>query len=287
MPVTEYIVPTRHGPVAIADSGGPDMPILLLHGSSTGKDVFAEQLGSPLADMHRLIAIDLPGHGDSPDAVDPAATYTVSGYAEVVEDVLARLRLERAVVYGWSMGGHVAIELMTRNPAIAGIMISGTPPLSSGLLGMLRGFHASWDMLLASKEKFSERDIERFARMCFADEVEPTDLDAVRSTDGRVRSHFGKSLMRLDQRSAVLHAGVPVAMINGAADPLVKLSYLDTLDIPMLWEGRGHAIPGAAHAPFRQAPQQFNVHLHRFATDIAVRELSRHDSVEAEIARRA
>ena len=60
-----------------------------------------------------------------------------------------------------------------RPELVAGLMLTGAPPVSRGPIGMLRGFHASWDMLLASKEVFSARDVERYAQLCYGDNATP------------------------------------------------------------------------------------------------------------------
>src|SRR4051812_21388467 len=82
---------TRHAEIALRETSGKGMPVLLIHGSGSSKDVFAKQMESPLADIYRMIAIDLPGHGASSNPADAAATYTVTGLADVVEDVLTEL----------------------------------------------------------------------------------------------------------------------------------------------------------------------------------------------------
>src|SRR5687768_7481842 len=96
-------IKTRQAEISIRDSGGDGFPLLLLHGAGASKDVFAHQFESPIAAQYRMIALDLPGHGDSTDARDPAKTYSMAGYAETVSEVMAALGVRRAAVYGWSL----------------------------------------------------------------------------------------------------------------------------------------------------------------------------------------
>ena len=63
---------------------------------------------------------------------------------------------------GWSLGGHVGIELMARHPGVTGLMIVGAPPVGRGPVAMLRGFQTNLDLLLAAKEQFTEREAQRF-----------------------------------------------------------------------------------------------------------------------------
>ena len=154
----------------------PVCRLLMLHGSGSSKEVFSRQFDSRLADRFRMIAIDLPGHGGSSDAADPGKTYTIGGLAGVVSAVADRLGLGRFAILGWSLGGHIAIEMMSARSDIAGLVLCATPPLGRGPLASFRGFHTNWDLLLASREKFSQRDAERLRRLCFRDAGDPSFL---------------------------------------------------------------------------------------------------------------
>lgn len=267
----DFTLRTRHARLRISDSGGDGTPILLLHGTGSTRHAFLKQFESDLASRHRLVAPDLPGHGESTDAVAPELDYTLGGFTSVVANVIDLLGLTKVVVYGWSLGGHIGIELL-QNPAVAGLMIGGAPPTSKGPLGMLRAFQPSWDMLLASKERYSDRDVLRFHELCFPNGSDPVLLEAVRRADGRARSILVKSLMRgdgSDQRRAVEEAHVPVAIVNGSDEPFVRLGYLDGIHSPALWKGAPQVIDGAGHAPFWDRPAIFNALLGQFTADAA------------------
>jgi pimeloyl-ACP methyl ester carboxylesterase len=261
---------TPDAQIRLTESGGKGLPLVLLHGSGTSRAVFDRQFDSPLAERFRLIALDLPGHGESSDAADPASGYTMPGFARVVMDVLAELDVQRFALFGWSLGGHVAIELMSRHRGLRGTMLMGAPPVAAGPLGMLRGFHANWDMLLASKERFSPRDMARYVELCFGASPPAAALADVARADGRVRVQVSRSMLRgegADQRRTVEQAPAPVAMVNGENDPLIRLGYLGSLNYTNLWEGRVHLMAGCGHAAFRDQPEVFNALLERFAGD--------------------
>jgi pimeloyl-ACP methyl ester carboxylesterase len=269
--LTARTIRTAVGNISLLETGGTGLPLVMIHGAGASKEVFIRQLESPLGEQHRIIALDLPGHGDSDDAQHPASAYTLRGFAATIAEVMAALDVSRAAVYGWSLGGHIAIELLASNPAVAGLMLTGAPPVAAGPLGMLRGFHTHWDLLLASKEHFSARDAERFHHLCFGEEGSPTFLRAIERADGRARPIVFRSMMRgecADQKRAVESATVPIAMINGAHDPIVRLGYLSSLHYRTLWENRCYVIAGAGHAPFWSTPSPFNELLGRFLHDV-------------------
>ncbi|MGX5849788.1 alpha/beta fold hydrolase [Mesorhizobium sp. PL10] len=277
MSVTDRTIRTPQADLRLSQSSGSGMPIVMIHGSGSSRAVFARQFDSPLADAHRLIAFDLPGHGESSDARDPATAYTVTGLAQTTARLLDLLGIDRAIIFGWSLGGHVAIELASFHHAVGGLVLTGAPPVSRGPLGMLRGFHANWDMLLTSKKVYSERDIERFEALCFGDTASPSFREAIRRTDGRLRAGVARSMFAgkgADQKQVVEHASFPVAVINGEHDPLVRLSYFETVAYASLWE-QCHVIPDAGHAPFWEQPELFNPLLSRFAETVVKQSAAR------------
>ena len=264
-------VDTPYAAVSLTETDGAGSPIVLLHGGGADRHVFDAQLHSRLGERHHLVALDLPGHGESSNASDPQVAYTLPGFAATVAFALDRLNIARATVFGWSLGGHVGVELLAIRPdLVSGLMLTGAPPIGRGPLAVLRGFHASWDMLLASKANFNNHDIERYATLCYGPGAPASLHNAILRTDGRARAIFARSLMQgqgSDQRHVVQHAQVPVAIVNGEHDPLVRLSYFDTLERSHLWNGSQHVLAGAGHAAFRDKPERFNALLMRFAAD--------------------
>jgi pimeloyl-ACP methyl ester carboxylesterase len=104
-------VQAKGGPVNVLDIGeGP--AVVFLHGLAGCWQNWLENI-APLAADHRVIAIDLPGFGESPL---PAGAISVSGYARLVVEVLDTLAVPRATIVGNSMGGFVACEMAIRFP---------------------------------------------------------------------------------------------------------------------------------------------------------------------------
>jgi pimeloyl-ACP methyl ester carboxylesterase len=63
-------------------------------------------------------------------------------------------------------------------------------------------------------------------------------------------------------------AQIPIAVVNGGADRIVNLDYIDTVAFANLWDGRCHRLAGLGHAPFWEAPSEFNPILERFLRDL-------------------
>ena len=91
---------------------GKGRPIVLLHGLGASKITWLPLL-APLAEKHRVIVPDLPGHGESDK---PRQEYTPRFYARIVRHLMDAVDVERAVVVGNSLGGRIALELALRSP---------------------------------------------------------------------------------------------------------------------------------------------------------------------------
>jgi pimeloyl-ACP methyl ester carboxylesterase len=89
----------------------PGAPIVLIHGYAASLHWW-DRLVPLLAKDHRVITIDLLGHGGSEK---PSSGYRMTDQAAIVGEALSQLRVQAAVVVGHSMGGNVATDLATQS----------------------------------------------------------------------------------------------------------------------------------------------------------------------------
>ena len=270
----QQTVETSHARIAVTDSEGAGPDVLLIHGNSSCKEVFRHQLEREIGRRYRCVAIDLPGHGASSDATDPQRTYTMPGYADTAIEVLDKLGIGKVAVVGWSLGGHIGIEMLPRSNDIAGLLITGTPPVGKGQESVAAGFLPSEHMGLAGQEVFSDAEAELYAHATCGINApfEPFLLDAVRRTDGRARRLMFEAFLAgvgSDQRQIVETSQVPLCVANGGAEPFVNNDYCRTIAYANLWHGRVHIFPGVGHAPFWEAPADFDAVLGRFLADVS------------------
>ncbi len=268
----DAFVETSHATIAVRQSRGRGLPVVLLHESSCGKDVFDAQLRSGLGRAHRLIALDLPGHGASSDAFDPERTYSLPGYADTVLEVLEVLGIDQVAAVGWSLGGHVALELMASFPGLVGVMISGAMPIGHDLSALRQAVRPLG--AFAGQRTLTEDEVVSFARAAVGGPPDPAVVDAIRRADGCARSLMLNSLIAgdyADERLLVEGLQTPVAIVNGADDPLIDCDALQALAYAALWRDTCHLIPRAGHAPFLDAPQLFNLLLSSFLSDMDAR----------------
>jgi pimeloyl-ACP methyl ester carboxylesterase len=117
---------TRHARLSTLEAGiGP--PVLAIHGLGGTKGSFLFTAAA-LADRFRVVAVDLPGFGDSDKPI--GAAYDPRFFAEAMIDLLDALELERADLIGNSLGGRVALEVALREPERVGRLALLAPSLA-------------------------------------------------------------------------------------------------------------------------------------------------------------
>jgi pimeloyl-ACP methyl ester carboxylesterase len=108
-------------------SEGSDHPLVLLHGAFGFAEAWAPILPT-LTKSHQVIAIELEGHGHTRDLARPLS------YQQMVEDtaaLLRQLKIENADLFGYSMGGVVALGIAMRYPELVRkLAILGSSTLS-------------------------------------------------------------------------------------------------------------------------------------------------------------
>ena len=170
---------TREGTrLAYEDAGEGEPALVLVHGVACHR-AFMEPQAEFLRRSHRVIAVDLRGHGKS-DA--PRQRYTIAALAEDVGWMCERLDLAPVVVVGHSLGGLVALELAAARPDLvrAAVLIDsvllpgeGREHAVAGLVaglrgpdpgGVLRGYFRSSSVLTTTRPCATGSSSRRFVR---------------------------------------------------------------------------------------------------------------------------
>lgn len=254
--------------LSYVERAGSRIPIIFLHGSGFSKEVFSKQFAGQALEDHHLIAVDLPGHGESSDAADPNATYSYRGFAAAIGEFIKRKSLDRCIVVGWSLGGHAAFEMLDDMPQVAGVFAFGAPPAPTGPLGLIRSLHISTNLLLMSKAEYTQLDAERFELTCFGQHSNGEFVQKLLRTDEKMRPCLSRSVMAgvgISQRERVESTRVPICLLHGGLDPIVRTRYMLSIQGPSLFRGRTIVFNDAGHAPFADSQIEFDGLLKQFS----------------------
>jgi pimeloyl-ACP methyl ester carboxylesterase len=127
---------------------GAGEPVVLLHGLHSSALLSWQMPGvvNLLAKKFQVIALDLPGHGES-DKPDDEGAYGM----EMVEDVarlLDHLKIQKAHLVGYSMGGMIAVKFMAKYPdRVRSGVIGGMGWLREG-----SGLQKMWERMKARED---------------------------------------------------------------------------------------------------------------------------------------
>ena len=99
---------------------GTGRPLIVLHGGVLNAETCFGAMIPRLAEAHQVIAVDLQGHGHTADTDRPV---TLANFAADVVGLLNHLGIDRADLFGFSLGSLVSIEMAVAYPARVGRLV--------------------------------------------------------------------------------------------------------------------------------------------------------------------
>jgi len=255
------VVETSAGPLAY-DSRGEGGTVVMLPSGAHRRGDF-DELRALLPGRFRTIAIDWPGHGDSPAG---SGEHSAMRFADLAEEAVAALAPEGAVVLGNSVGGFAAGRLAIRRPELVRGLVfvdgggfDGRPPQARAFCalmarpGFLRRVYPAFSRLYMR----SQTDADRRAREAA--------LETVANDAGRaIVSGLWRSFASPEHDLCAGAPGIaaPTLIVWGRRDPVIplrvgrravelipgaQLAVLDTGHVPHTGDPQGFA---AALVPF-------------------------------------
>lgn len=255
--------------VRVLEAGAPDAPVLLLvHGWAVSAYLWRHNIKPLAAAGHRVLAVDLPGHGLS-DAPSAPGSYTVQAFARYVLETLDACGVARAAVAGQSMGGKVAVQAALDAPErVSQLLLYGAvgfgliPPWQalSPLLPMPPG---GWISRLIPREAiafvqhrvygklgfFTERDVDEYWA--------PTQFPAVVRAQLQMLQEFQWGLW---DEATLQRLRTPTHVIFGTRDRTVRPRHAEAL-ARALPQGRITWIPDGGHVVMEEVPAQVNAQM--------------------------
>ena len=127
------------------EAGAKDAPtILLLHGFPTSSHMFRNLIPA-LADTFHLVAPDYPGFGASSMPLVSEFDYSFDKLANILEQFVARLGLEKYFLYVMDYGAPVGYRLATKYPEkVLGLIVQNGNAYDEGLRGFWEPLKAYW-----------------------------------------------------------------------------------------------------------------------------------------------
>jgi non-heme chloroperoxidase len=268
---TRHEVRAADGVLLAVEAAGPSQgrPLVFLHGIAQSRAVWRSVLTGPLAAVHRLVAIDMRGHGDSSAPVGSEAYATGERLGGDLHAVIGGLALERPIVVAWSYGGVVLGEYLRRYGAaslggvlcVAAAVKVGKP--ARALFGPVMMDHAR--ALLSEDPAVYEAGARAFLGACPAQPLGAAFLDEGLREMLRVPAHVRRALLtRSEDYSAELAAcTAPVGTVHGTLDRVVLPQMSD--ELAAMHPGMPHVrLEGVGHLPWLEAAPPFGAAVRAF-----------------------
>ncbi|GAA2205049.1 alpha/beta hydrolase [Nonomuraea monospora] len=246
--------------IRYADSGGDGIPVVFSHGAGADHVMFDAQRDHLSALGHRVVTWDLRGHGLSRPAGAPV---TADRLIADLSALIGRLRLDRPVLVGQSLGGNLSQALVRRQPGLCrALVIIGstwnTAPLSAGDRFLLRLAAPSLSVIPAGRLP---------EVMAGASAVTPAaKADARRAFSQLTKGEFVKvwraTVGFLDPDPGY-RTPVPLCLIRGERDRTGNIAKA----MPRWAAAEGVeevVVPGAGHIANQDAPEAVNAAIETF-----------------------
>lgn len=251
-------------PIYYTDNGSGD-PILLIHGWTMNGGYWFQKNEPALAEDHRVITMDLRGHGRSGKTNDG---HTLAQYARDVRELLETEALTGVTPVGWSMGTAVLLnyfEQFGSDRLDRAVFVDQSPKFhndeewSHGLLGEFSGDAATE---LATNLEYNRASAAKpFIEAMFTEPPDGETVDEMYAettkTPTDVTTEIFLDMTYSDLRPVLDTIDVPVLLLYG------EQSKIFPTDVGAWLEG---AIPEATHVPFAESghcpfweePEKFN-----------------------------
>lgn len=239
------------------DEGAAGDAILFLHGLGGCANNWLHQRRA-FAEHHRVITLDLPGHGRSTGTRIPFRQY-----ADAAQAVLDHVNVKEVSVVGLAMGARVGITLAARSPGRVRrlTVVNGyleLPPREHERrvelydLLLRRGGVREWAQLLLEGMGVSGRAGIARGFLASADRIDPTHVNAI-----------FHQVDEADQVEEFRGLVVPVQLIVGERDRLVPSSSTEQL-AALAGNATITRLPASGHLPYLEDPATFNRTLENF-----------------------
>jgi len=237
---------------------GEGPTVLLLH-ANPGDRRDWDAIVPDLARDHRVIAIDWPGHGDSP-APAPPRDASAMHYADALAALAAELAIEDAIVVGNSVGGYAAVRLAIDEPRRVRALVLVDPGGFTAHGALSRAFCA-----VKGRECVTRRIAGRFARwylrrrtpwtaaMIARADAERDNADQV-AVDAAIWRSF--TAREHDLRTRARAVAQPTLLVWGRHDPVLRIAKDGAAARAALPHARFVELD-TGHAPYAEDPPAF------------------------------
>ena len=243
-------------PIHYSVQGTGEPALVFVHCWSCDRNLWENQVAE-FAKKHRVVTIDLPGHGKSGQ---DRKNWSVESYGEDVKTVVTKLDLKRVVLVGSSMGGPITLEAARRMPD----RVVGLVPVDTMHNVEAKVSPEQLDAVVQQLLADYKTAVTGFLNQFFFGPKTPAAVKARVTAEATARPPelavtILKAIFNYDSASALRDVKVPIRAINANLTPTnleVNRKYAPQFNVVVM--------DGFGHYPMLEDPAAFNRHLAEF-----------------------
>jgi len=249
-PASPVVAASDGVPIHYSVAGKGEPALVFVHCGGCNRNFWENQVAE-FSKTHRVVTIDLPGHGESGSG---RKSWSIESYSDDVKTVVTKLDLKRVVLVGSSMGGPIIVETAKRMPErVVGIVPVDTlqnveqklpPEQVDAVIKQLQADYKAAMTGLLNQFLFSANTPEA---------VKTRVINEVVSRQPEAALAILKGIISYDPAPALREVKVPIKAINSDLNPTkveVNRKYAPQFDAVI--------IKGTGHYPMLEDPTRFN-----------------------------
>lgn len=254
------------------DNGKGKKQIIFVHGNSQSYGSWSALLNdAALTENYKLIAMDLPGHGDSFRSKDPVNDYSLMGMSRHLKEFISNFDKEEYILVANSLGSNLVGEIAHELANCKGIMITGSSAVGKGLTpadiikpnpNLVACFMAAptdeqIDLLINDMGYNLASQINKAIKLIF------------RKTDPEFRVAMAAAIgqgLYSDELANFEKSKIPIAVVFGKEEKLLFTDHLDKIPFKK-WKDKTILIENSGHFSQLDQPKALAAIVGEFAQD--------------------
>lgn len=237
--------------------------LFFFHGNSGSAESWSKQFSDPVLSDYRLVAFDLPAHGNSA-SFTTHDKYNILFLAELmVEALQGCLYNEEYVLVSFSLGTNLVAEMLKHNIYPKGIVLISPTIIGEGILLNdigLPGFNPE----VLFRDECDAEALDEYVRLACMN-TSGSDQVTIREDYRKVKDPFRSMLLKTAMEGLISneiellnsYASGPLLIMFGREEQIIKPDYLDEVHLPV-WNNTIYKIPGASHFVHIDQPEATN-----------------------------
>lgn len=236
--------------------------IFFIHGNSSSAQAWEKQLTNPELSDYRLIAFDLPAHGESGASENPDEDYSAIDLGKILSEAVSSLTTGKYIIGGISLGSSITGEMLANNLDPAGIFLASSTCVGEGIT-LDKISQPGVDLSFLFSDDAPVSTIEAYASLA-SFSPDQNDRQQIVQDYFHVKAPFRSTLLKTliagkigNEIKLIEDQHKPVLVIFGNEDQIIKPDHLDNAPFE-LWKGKVFKLPNSSHFVNLDNPKTFS-----------------------------